>query len=105
MARGNKLLGSDIRDVDEAKGVVFEVLKSSGSKHQVSFGNDNLDSVPSYTCQDWTNWNIPCKHSFAIFKHRPSWQWDKLPPAYLQGPYLSTDADALTNHLMPHQSP
>ena len=48
--------------------------------------------------QDWTNWHIPCKHFFTIFKHRAAWQWGNLPPSYLHSPYLSTDVEALNKH-------
>ena len=70
MARSHKLTASNIinHDNDQEKG---------------SFGNDNPDSMPSCTCQDWTNWHIPCKHFFSIFKHRAAWQWSNLPPSYL----------------------
>ena len=54
--------------------------------------------MPSCTCQDWTNWHIPCKHFFTIFKHRSAWQWSNLPPSYLHSPYLSTDVGALEKH-------
>ena len=97
MARSHKLTASNIIDNDQEKGI-FEIMKSSGAKYRVSFGNDNPDSMPSCTCQDWTNWHIPCKHFFAIFKHRSAWQWSNLPPSYLHSPYLSTDVEALKKH-------
>lgn len=98
MARSNKFIASDIVEINQEKGI-FEVTKTSGGKHRVSFGNDNPESMPSCTCQDWTKWNIPCKHFFAVFKHKPEWQWDKLPTTYRQSPYLSTDTEALKTHL------
>ena len=97
MARGNKFTASDIVETDQEKGI-FEIIKSSGAKHRVSFGNDNPESMPSCTCQDWMKWNIPCKHFFAVFKHKPEWQWEKLSLTYRQSPYLSTDTEALETH-------
>ena len=35
---------------------------------------------------------------FAIFRLIPEWNWYKLPKAYLEGPYLSSDNGALTSH-------
>ena len=97
-AKSNKFTAGDITDSDLEKGI-FEVVNSSGAKYRVSFGNDNPDSMPSCTCQDWTNWHIPCKHFFAIFKHRPAWQWSSLPLSYLHSPYMSTDVEALKTQL------
>ena len=81
MARSQKLTASNIIDKDQEKGI-FEIMKSSGAKYRISFGNHNPESMPSSTCQDWTNWHIPHKHFFIIFKRRAAWQWSNLPPSY-----------------------
>lgn len=54
--------------------------------------------MPSCTCPDWVQWNLPCKHMFAIFRLVPDWNWQKLPSKYLSGPYLSTDNEAVTKY-------
>lgn len=43
-------------------------------------------------------YHIPCKHFFAVFEHRPQWQWEQLPESYLHSAYLLTDRDALDKH-------
>ena len=35
---------------------------------------------------------------FAIFKLVPEWNWQKLPCKYLNGPYLSTDNEAIAKY-------
>ena len=35
---------------------------------------------------------------FAIFKHKPAWQWDNLPLMYCQSQYLSIDDEAFKKH-------
>ena len=94
IARSQKLTASNIIDKDQEKGI-FEITKSSGAKYRISFGNDNPDSMPSCTCQDWTNWHLPCK---TLFKHRAAWHWGNLPPSCLHSPYFSTDVEALNKH-------
>ena len=46
MERSQKLTASNIIDNDQEKGI-FEIMKSSGAKYRVIFGNDNPDSMPS----------------------------------------------------------
>ena len=86
-----------IQDTMEGDGI-FEVLKDTGSKQTVNFGLAVEDKMPSCTCMDWQRYHIPCKHFFAVFHHRPNWQWECLPAAYLQGPYLSMDTTVLSTH-------
>ena len=95
-----KILADNVHDIDSEKGV-FEVEKTSGSKHRVDFGKSNLEQMPSCSCKDWLRHHIPCKHFFAIFTHRPAWQWNNLPQTYLQSAYLSTDTQALHNYFQP----
>lgn len=91
------ILADNIHDIDGAKGV-FEVEKTSGSKHRIDFGISTLEQMPSCTCKDWLRHHIPCKHFFAIFTHIPAWQWNNLPHTYLQSAYLSTDTQALHDY-------
>ena len=71
--------------------------KVSGSKQTLNFGKEE-NGMPSCTCKDWQQHQIPCKHFFAVFQHRPEWQWEQLPKSYLQSAYLSTDRDSLDMH-------
>jgi len=79
-------------DVDGDHGK-FTVKKPSGSVHNVDFGTST--GVPSCTCKDWARSNLPCKHFFAVFRFSKNWNWESLPQAYLNGPYLMLDY----NHL------
>ena len=98
-----KILADNIHDVDSEKGI-FEIEKTSGSKNRVHFGTSTSEQMPSCTCKDWLRYHIPCKHFFAIFTHRSAWQWDSLPPTYLQSAYLSTDTQALHDYFQPSNS-
>ena len=93
----SKFLADSIHDIDSEKGV-FEVEKTSGSKHRVNFGISSSQQMPSCTCKDWLRYHIPCKHFFAIFTHRSAWSWNNLPQTYLQSAYLSTDTQALQDY-------
>ena len=93
----SKFLANSIHDINSEKGV-FEVEKTSGSKHRVDFGISSSQQMPSCTCKDWLRYHIPCKHFFAIFTHRPAWSWNNLPQTYLQSAYLSTDTQALQDY-------
>ena len=74
----------------------FSVRGSNGGNHHtVLFGVSSDETSPSCTCRDWTQWHIPCKHFWAVFRFYPSWNWDKLPENYKKSAYLSTDTDAL----------
>lgn len=39
--------------------------------------------MPSCSCLDWRQWNLPCNHMFALFQLVPEWNWYKLPKGYL----------------------
>lgn len=99
-ANSTKILPESIHDVDIAIGI-FELQKSSGSKHKVDFGYGSSDQMPSCTCKDWIRYHMPCKHFFAVFVNRPSWSWNKLPEKYLKSAYLSTDNHALQSYFAP----
>ena len=93
----SKILADKIHDIDSENGV-FEVEKTSGTKHRVDFGIRSSEQTPSCTCKDWLRHHIPCKHFFAIFTHRTAWHWNNLPQTYLQSAYLSTDTQALHDY-------
>lgn len=95
-----KILADNVHDVDCEKGI-FEIEKTSGNKHTVDFGISSSEQMPSCTCKDWLRYHIPCKHFFCIFTHRPAWQWDNLPPTYLESAYLSSDTQALHDYFQP----
>ena len=56
--------------------------------------------TPSCECEAWQRRCLPCKHFFAIFKHFPEWNWEKLPQNYRDSPY-----QALDYHLLKGSSP
>lgn len=81
----------DITDTDTAKGI-FQVKSFKAHQYTVDF------SVPTCSCPDWTQYHYPCKHFFALFRLRPTWNWNALPEAYRTSPRLSLDTQALTNY-------
>lgn len=85
---------SDTSTVDLENGK-FTVKGSKNKVHTIDFVTENEDHMPSCTCQDWTQWHMPCKHFFAIFYLYPQWGWYQLPNEYLNSAYLNTDTDAL----------
>lgn len=91
-ANSCKYTNSDLEVVDSDKGI-FTVNGSGDSKYTIDFGADK--DMPSCGCADWKQWNLPCKHMFAIFRLLPTWNWYKLPKRYLESPYLSADDEAL----------
>lgn len=77
---------------------VFEV-KSGENVYKIDF------QAPSCTCPDWILTNYPCKHFFAVFRIHSSWDWNALPPAYLDSPRMKLDSKALENYFCPSRSP
>jgi len=77
-------------EVDSISGIFH--VKGKDKQHTINF------SVPSCTCKDWKTHHIPCKHFFAIFNLKESWDWDKLPATCLNSAYLNIDNDAITSH-------
>ena len=73
-------------------GGVFEVKSESSSRrwYRLQFGHKEGTS-PSCECEAWQRRRLPCKHFFAIFKHFPEWNWEKLPQNYRNSPYLTLD--------------
>lgn len=88
----------DISDVLEANTILgkFKITGSKEHLYELHFG-DNIDVSPSCSCPDFTEWHIPCKHFFAIFRLFPLWGWNKLPNHYRNGPYMSTDQDCINS--------
>ena len=94
-AKALKYSSDDVIVVDEQLGI-FEVKGSKGKTHIAKFGLQ--DHMPQCTCLDWVQWNLPCKHFFAIFRIHSKWNWAKLPLEYLQSPYLTIDTESLGSH-------
>ena len=69
-------------------------IQGSGKVHTIDFGL--LTEKPSCTCPDWLQWQIPCKHFFAIFRLIEGWGWNTLPDVYKNGPYMCADTTALS---------
>ena len=92
-----KYSSSDTGVIDLKNGQ-FTVKGTKQKTHTIDFGIQSKNHMPSCTCQDWTQWHLPCKHFFAIFSIYPQWGWYQLPKEYLNSAYLSIDADALQNN-------
>ena len=80
--KGKRFKNSDIKAL---AGGLFTVQSVSLTVHHIDFGLST--GKPSWTCKDWIRFNIPCKHSFAIFEHQAKWCWDSLPDIYLDSFY------------------
>jgi len=91
-ANSSKYTASDVEVIDSDKGL-FTVNGSGDKKYRIDFGTET--GMPSCSCPDWRQWNLPCKHMFALFQLVPEWNWYKLPKSYLDSPYLSADNAAL----------
>ena len=57
--------------------------------YKVSFGGQ--DATPSCMCDDWQRTHLPCKHMFAIFKHKPDWGFESLSKKYRNSPFFTLD--------------
>lgn len=88
---------SDTSVIDLQSGK-FTLKGSKSENHKVDFGIENAEHMPSCTCPDWTQWQLPCKHFFAIFNLYPQWGWNQLPAEYLKSAYLSMDTNALDSN-------
>ena len=69
----------------------FKVLGSKGDWKAVNF------STPNCTCKDWANYELPCKHFFAVFRFHDDWGWSKLPDAYLNRPRMNIDISTVVS--------
>ncbi|XP_078349678.1 uncharacterized protein LOC144634557 [Oculina patagonica] len=61
--------------------------------YKVSFGGQ--DATPSCMCDDWQRTRLPCKHMFAIFKHKPDWGFESLSEKYRNSPFFTLDEDLI----------
>ena len=61
--------------------------------YKVSFGKHA--ATPSCTCKEWHRTHLPCKHMFAIFRHKPDWGFDNLNKAYRTSPFFTLDEDLI----------
>ena len=60
---------------------------------KVTFGGH--DATPSCTCKEWQRTHLPCKHMFAIFRHKPDWGFENLSEAYRTSPFFILDEDLI----------
>ena len=94
-ANSAKFCIDDVTEADTKEGK-FAIIGSKGQKYNIYFGNK--ETPPSCSCPDFVEWNMPCKHYFAIFRLFPDYNWNKLPNHYLDGPYMSTDQNAIQSY-------
>ena len=96
-ANSMKFKEHDIEDIDLNNGK-FKIIGSSNKERIIDFGHNTEDSMPTCSCPDWEKFHLPCKHFFAIFRHRQNWSWNKLPKVFLESAYLSLDNKALSSY-------
>ena len=67
------------------------LIRRRGQKgcHELTFGDSQV--LLACQCYTWQRTRLPCKHFFAVFRHFPNWQRDKLSPVYINGPQLTLD--------------
>lgn len=75
--------------LDPEIGVFTVQSQTSAKQYQVSFGSKTMS--PSCGYYDWERSNIPCKHFFAVFKHRTVWSFHCLPHQYRNSPFFTLD--------------
>lgn len=56
---------------------------------------NNQEVHPTCECTAWQWTRLPRKHFFAIFKHYPEWNWEKLSQDYWESPFIHLDYDLL----------
>ena len=95
ISSSKKYSREDIVTTEQSSGLFS--IKSNEKTHTVDFGQ--ATGHPSCTCQDWTNWQVPCKHFFAVFTLIPEWDWYRLPEKYLTSAYISRDSVSLESGL------
>jgi hypothetical protein len=65
--------------------------------YEVNF-NANHAGLPSYSCPDWKNNHLPCKHFFfAVFKTNAAWDGNSLPMNSKNNPFINLDIDHFSN--------
>ena len=96
-----------LEKIDLAKSIPSHHVVSKGEGHfevcsqtamldvwyKVSFGRH--DATPSCTCKGWQCTRLPCKHMFAIFRHKPDWGFDNLSETYRTSPFFILDQDLI----------
>ena len=60
---------SDTNAIDFENGkFTVKGTKNKTQCHTIDFGSTNAEHMPSCTCQDWTQWHMPCKHFFFFLR-------------------------------------
>lgn len=77
-------------------------IQGSTKVHSIDFGI--ITGKPTCTCPDWTQWHIPCKHFFSIFRLVEGWGWNALPDTYRKSAFLCSDSKALAEQYKLSQS-
>ena len=72
-----------------SEGKFFIRRQGQNARYELTFGDSQVP--PACQCYTWQRARLPCKHFFAVLRHFPNWQWDKLSPAYINGPQLTID--------------
>ena len=57
--------------------------------HQVCFCNNK---ERFFSCEDFNNYFLPCKHIFGIFHKYEHLSWDSLPCWYRESPFITLDS-------------
>ena len=65
ISSSEKYSREDIVTTEQSSGLFS--IRSNEKTHTVDFGQ--ATGQPSCTCQDWTNWQVPCKHFFFLSSH------------------------------------
>lgn len=91
-----KYTSTDICTMDTTNGKF--TIQGSSKLYSIDFGVSTGN--PSCSCPDWLQWQIPCKHFFAIFRLVEGWGWDSLPQSYKSAPYMCADNSALSQQAL-----
>ena len=78
-----------------SEGKFFIRRQGQNGHYELTFGDSQVP--PACQCYTWQRTRLPCKHFFAVFRYFPNWQWDKLSPAYVNGPRLTLDEAIIYN--------
>ncbi|XP_052083491.1 uncharacterized protein LOC127720779 [Mytilus californianus] len=87
---------SSLNDIDQTSPSTFLVKSFSDINtslyYEVCFEND--DEMPSCQCLDWLEHHLPCKHLMTVFRNVLNCNWDALPSAYRESPYICLDVES-----------
>ncbi len=89
LERKSKCHKFTVEEIKDREQGIFDIMKGDGRKHTINF------NVPECSCKDWANYDIPCKHFFAIFEQYPDWGWSKCPEHFQGSFYLSADTKSV----------